>query len=190
MMLRTLAAEQAVISACTSAVRRAVDHPELTKPRVVVMVLIILRTRLRPLPEGRLHPRDALGFGVTVTAGGLLYLSLLVNPLSGFITAVSMISYLFLYTPLKLKTPLCIFVGAIPGALPPVTGWAAAARWPLASLLDQCAGHLHALLESVLHRQQVPPVDADLLTDVRAARWGADRTPPAGGDVLLAQGVH
>jgi uncharacterized membrane protein YccC len=61
----------------------------------------------------------------------------------------------------------------VPAALP------AAARRPLASLLDQCAGHLHALLEGVLHRQQVPPVDADLHADVRA--WGADRTQLAGG---------
>ena len=72
----------------------------------------------------------------------------------------------------------------VPAALP------AEARRPLASLLDQCAGHLHALLEGVLHRQQVPPVDADCVADVRAARWDADRTALAGGDVLLAQGVH
>src|SRR4030095_1415883 len=72
----------------------------------------------------------------------------------------------------------------VPAALP------AAARRPLASLLDQCAGHLHALLEGVLHRQPVSPVDADVLADARAARWGADRPTRAGGEVLLAQGVH
>jgi hypothetical protein len=72
----------------------------------------------------------------------------------------------------------------VPAALP------AAARRPLASLLDRCAGHLHALLEGVLHRTQVPPVDADVLGDVRSARWEVDRTPPVGGDVLLAHGVH
>ncbi len=66
----------------------------------------------------------------------------------------------------------------------------AEARRPLASLLDRCAGHLHALLEGVLHRKPVPPVDADLLADVRSARWDADRRPPAGGDVLLAHDIH
>ena len=72
----------------------------------------------------------------------------------------------------------------VPAALP------AAARWPLGSLLDQCAGHLHALLEGVLHRQQVPPVDADGRGDVRAARWDADRPPRAEGEVLLTHGIH
>ena len=57
----------------------------------------------------------------------------------------------------------------------------AAARRRLASLLDQCAGHLHALLEGVLYRKQVPPVDADVLGDVRSTRWDAARTPLAGG---------
>ena len=72
----------------------------------------------------------------------------------------------------------------VPAALP------AEARRPLASVLDRCAGHLHALLEGVLKREQVPPVDADWLADVRSARWDADRRPPARGDVLLDHGIH
>lgn len=84
------------------------------------------RTRLRPLPAGRLTPTAALAFGVTITAGGLLLLTLAVGVLSGLITAISAGSYLFLYTPLKQRSPLCTVVGAIPGALPPVIGWAAA----------------------------------------------------------------
>ncbi len=72
----------------------------------------------------------------------------------------------------------------IPATLP------AEARRLLASLLDQCGGQLHALLEAALHRRQVPPVDTDLLRDVRSARWSADQTPPAGRDVLLAHGIH
>lgn len=84
------------------------------------------RTRLRPLPDGRLRPAEALTFGVTITATGLLYLTLAVNALAGLVTAVVVGSYVFVYTPLKRKTPLCSVVGAIPGALPPVTGWAAA----------------------------------------------------------------
>ncbi|MFQ5665701.1 MAG: heme o synthase [Candidatus Binatia bacterium] len=84
------------------------------------------RTCLRPLPDGRLVPIDALVFGVAITAAGLLYLTLAVNALSGAVTAFITVSYLFLYTPLKRRTPLCSIVGAIPGALPPVTGWVAA----------------------------------------------------------------
>jgi len=84
------------------------------------------RTRLRPLPDGRLQPREALIFGAAITAGGVLYLTLGVNLLSGLVTATSVGSYLCLYTPLKRKSPLSTLVGAIPGALPPVIGWAAA----------------------------------------------------------------
>ena len=84
------------------------------------------RTRLRPLPDGRLLPIEALVFGAAVTVAGVLYLGLAVGRLCGIVTAVTVGLYLFAYTPLKLKTPLCVVVGAIPGALPPVTGWAAA----------------------------------------------------------------
>ncbi|MFQ5802620.1 MAG: heme o synthase [Candidatus Methylomirabilales bacterium] len=84
------------------------------------------RTRLRPLPAGRLQPTQALGFGVAITGGGLLYLAVAVNVLSTAVTAFSVASYLFVYTPLKRKTSLCSVVGAVPGALPPVVGWAAA----------------------------------------------------------------
>jgi len=84
------------------------------------------RTRLRPLPDGRLQPLEALTFGVSITAAGLMYLTLAVNAKAGLVTAVVVGSYVFVYTPLKRKTPLCTVVGAIPGALPPVTGWVAA----------------------------------------------------------------
>ncbi|MFI5397659.1 MAG: heme o synthase [Candidatus Binatia bacterium] len=84
------------------------------------------RTRLRPLPDGRLQPAEALIFGSAITLAGILYLTVAVNLLSGVVTAATSVSYLFLYTPLKRKTPLCSVVGAVPGALPPVTGWVAA----------------------------------------------------------------
>lgn len=153
--------------------RRAMDFFELTKPRVVTMVLITTfvgfylgisrapdyfcllhtligtalagggtlalnqylereadakmeRTKMRPLPDGRLQPGEALTFGVFITISGLLYLALAVNPLSSVVTGAIVASYLFAYTPLKMKTSLCSVVGAIPGALPPVIGWAAA----------------------------------------------------------------
>jgi len=84
------------------------------------------RTRLRPLPDGRLAPLEALLFGASITAVGLVYLAALVNLESAAVTAATFALYLFAYTPLKLRTPLCTLVGAIPGALPPVTGWVAA----------------------------------------------------------------
>jgi protoheme IX farnesyltransferase len=87
---------------------------------------VMQRTRHRPLPDGRLQPREAAWFGTCITLLGLIYLALAVNPMSAAVTAVITLSYLFLYTPLKLRSPLCMLVGAVPGALPPVIGWVAA----------------------------------------------------------------
>ncbi len=84
------------------------------------------RTRKRPLPAGKLQPVQALGFGAVITAAGLVYLALVVNVLSCAVTALITATYLFLYTPLKHRTTLSTVFGAVPGALPPVTGWAAA----------------------------------------------------------------
>ncbi|MBI4589958.1 MAG: protoheme IX farnesyltransferase [Candidatus Rokubacteria bacterium] len=84
------------------------------------------RTRLRPLPDGRIQPIEALAFGAAITATGVLYLTTVVGLLCGLVTAVTVGLYLFAYTPLKLRSPLCVVVGAVPGALPPVTGWVAA----------------------------------------------------------------
>jgi len=86
----------------------------------------MVRTRRRPLPDGRLQPREALWFGLLLTLGGLAYLWLSVNFLSAAVTALITVSYLFCYTPLKLRSCLCVLVGAVPGALPPVIGWVAA----------------------------------------------------------------
>ncbi len=69
---------------------------------------------------------EALVFGILLTVGGLLYLSFVVNILSGLAISAIVITYLFVYTPLKQKSSLCTVAGAIPGALPPVVGWVAA----------------------------------------------------------------
>ncbi len=87
---------------------------------------LMQRTRHRPLPDGRMHPSEALLFGLLLTAGGLVVLTVEVNGAATLVTAFIAASYLLLYTPLKQKTPLCGTVGAVPGALPPVIGWAAA----------------------------------------------------------------
>jgi heme o synthase len=84
------------------------------------------RTRARPLPAGRLHALEALLFGVALTLLGTTYLAVVVGPLVALVTMVTTMLYLFAYTPLKSRTPLSTLVGAVPGALPPVAGWAAA----------------------------------------------------------------
>ena len=84
------------------------------------------RTQERPLPGGRMNPLTALLVGSVLTCSGMLYLTFIVNMLSGFVISLIVVSYLFLYTPLKRKTSLCTLIGAVPGALPPVVGWVAA----------------------------------------------------------------
>ena len=84
------------------------------------------RTAGRPLPSGRLQPVTVMLFGGICALAGTLYLALLVNPLTSVLGAVSLVSYLFIYTPLKRLTWVNTAVGAVPGALPPLMGWAAA----------------------------------------------------------------
>ena len=87
---------------------------------------LMRRTRLRPLPDARMHPDDAMWFGVALSAVGFAQLTLFVNPLSTVIAALTLLSYVLLYTPLKTRTSLSTIVGAIPGALPALLGWTAA----------------------------------------------------------------
>jgi protoheme IX farnesyltransferase len=87
---------------------------------------LMRRTKLRPLPAGRLSPGAALVFGVAVSLIAEAYLAWFLNPLTAFWGLVALASYLFLYTPLKTRTHWCTFIGAFPGALPPLLGWAAA----------------------------------------------------------------
>jgi protoheme IX farnesyltransferase len=87
---------------------------------------IMRRTAGRPLPSGRLQPKQVLAIGCATAVAGLAYLSLAVNPLTAGIGAASLLSYVFIYTPLKRVTWLNTVVGAVPGGLPPLMGWAAA----------------------------------------------------------------
>ena len=84
------------------------------------------RTASRPLPSGVLQPREALIFGLTLCLGGALYLYLTVGGLPAALGSAACISYLLAYTPLKKRTVWATFVGAFPGAVPPVIGWVAA----------------------------------------------------------------
>jgi len=102
---------------------------------------LMRRTENRPLPSGRLAPFEALWFGIALTIGAELYLALSVNLLTAVLGLTVISGYLFLYTPLKTRTSLSTAVGAFPGAMPPLIGWAAArgeidvAAWVLFAIL-------------------------------------------------------
>ncbi len=87
---------------------------------------LMARTRNRPLPDLRLSPGVALGFGLTLTVVGLVELWAFVNTRAALVAMLTTVTYILLYTPLKLRTSLSTIAGAIPGALPAVIGWAAA----------------------------------------------------------------
>jgi len=84
------------------------------------------RTRSRPIPAGRIRPGEARWFGALLTLSGLILLGTRCGWLAALVAFSTWASYLFLYTPLKRRTHLSTLVGAVPGALPPVIGWAAA----------------------------------------------------------------
>ncbi len=84
------------------------------------------RTESRPIPAGQMQPDHVLVLGAVISAVGLIYLALKVNLLTSVLGAATLISYLFIYTPLKRITPFNTIVGAVPGALPPLMGWTAA----------------------------------------------------------------
>jgi protoheme IX farnesyltransferase len=84
------------------------------------------RTRNRPIPSGRLGVAEATAVGLVLCAAGLAWLAVGTNVLTASLSAATIAIYLFAYTPLKTVSSLCTIVGAIPGALPPVMGWAAA----------------------------------------------------------------
>ena len=82
------------------------------------------RTDQRPLPAGRVQPAEALFLGTVLALFGLSYLAILTNWIAVSLSALTLVSYLAIYTPLKRKTPFATIVGGIPGALPPLIGWA------------------------------------------------------------------
>jgi protoheme IX farnesyltransferase len=84
------------------------------------------RTARRPIAAGRMEPSHALRFGTLLSLVGVVYLAINSGHLASSLTVVTLLSYLLIYTPLKRITPLCTAVGAVPGALPPLIGWAAA----------------------------------------------------------------
>jgi protoheme IX farnesyltransferase len=86
---------------------------------------LMRRTRLRPLPAGRVAPADARIFGLALSAAGLALLAARANWLSAALALATLLTYLAIYTPMKRRTPLSTVVGALPGALPALIGWTA-----------------------------------------------------------------
>jgi protoheme IX farnesyltransferase len=99
------------------------------------------RTARRPAAAGRVKPISVLVFGVALAAVGSIYLAIAVNLFASVLATLTLLTYLFVYTPLKRKTPMCVLVGAFPGAMPPLIGWAAAS-----GRLTVEAGILYAML--------------------------------------------
>jgi heme o synthase len=83
------------------------------------------RTKSRPLPSARINQYEALLLSIVLNVTGFLLLYFFVNPLSGYLAILSVLLYGFAYTPLKKITPIAVFVGAFPGAMPPLIGYAA-----------------------------------------------------------------
>src|SRR5260370_3284880 len=99
------------------------------------------RRARRPAAAGRLKPAAVLAFGIALAAAGTVYLAAVVNLVASLLGALTLLTYLFLYTPLKRKTSLCVLVGALPGAMPPLIGWAGAS-----GRLNIEAGILYAIV--------------------------------------------
>ena len=107
----------ALVAAGTNALNQYVEREHDAKMR---------RTRLRPLPDGRISPRAALLFSSAISIIGTVYLGLAVNWLTAALGAFTLTSYIFVYTPLKRVSTICTLIGALPGAIPPLMGWTAA----------------------------------------------------------------
>ncbi|MBZ0112852.1 MAG: heme o synthase [Thermoanaerobaculia bacterium] len=122
----------ALVSAGASALNQVVERDLDAQMR---------RTAQRPIPGGRLHPDLALLISVVLAIVGIVELTLAVNPLAALLAGGTLAGYVFVYTPLKRVSSLATIVGAVPGAIPPMIGWAAvrgeidAGAWALFALL-------------------------------------------------------
>lgn len=105
-----------LVSSGTAALNEVIEHNVDGRMR---------RTALRPIPAGRMSLTHAMIVGLLMSIGGSLYLAIFTNPLTGLLTFLTSVLYLAAYTPLKRISPICTFVGAIPGAMPGVLGWTA-----------------------------------------------------------------
>lgn len=137
------------------------------------------RTRTRPIPAGRMLPRDALLLGGLLSVAGIVYLTLTCNLLSAFLAAATIAIYILAYTPLKRLSTVNTLVGAVPGALPPLIGWAAARgsletpAWSLFAILF-CWQMPHFFAIAWMYREDYARAGFRMLSgrDVDGARSG------------------
>ena len=130
------------------------------------------RTRNRPLPSGRLAPRQALVFGVSLSLLAIPVLALGVNALTALLAVLSNVIYVLAYTPLKQRSHLALEVGALPGAMPPLLGWTAAmnridgaALVLLAILFFWQLPHFHAI--ALFRREEYARAGLQVLPNVK-----------------------
>lgn len=116
LLLMHALAGTALVAAGTNALNQYVEREHDAKMH---------RTRMRPLPAGRITPRAALVFSSAIAILGTVYLGLAVNWLTAALGAFTLTSYIFVYTPLKRVSTICTIIGAVPGAVPPLMGWTA-----------------------------------------------------------------
>jgi protoheme IX farnesyltransferase len=133
---------------------------------------LMTRTKMRPIPAGTITPRQALTFGVAISVLGVLELLIFVNVLAAALGLLTSLGYLFAYTPLKRKGPICTTIGAFPGAMPPLIGYAAATghltvqAWVLFAILFLWQfPHFHAI--AWLYRQEYERAGIKMLAVVR-----------------------
>jgi protoheme IX farnesyltransferase len=134
------------------------------------------RTRKRPIPAGNVLPRQALLFGLALSVIGVVELWVFTNSLAAFIGLLTSIGYLFAYTPLKRLSPICTTIGALPGAMPPLIGFAAARghlnieAWVLFSILFLWQfPHFHAI--AWIYREEYKRAGIKMLAAVRPHGW-------------------
>lgn len=117
LLLLNMMAGTFLVASGTAVLNEVIEHSHDANMR---------RTASRPIPAGRVRPGEGLILGLALSAAGGIYLDLATNRLACFIALLTLAMYLVIYTPLKRKTPLCTLVGSVPGAMPPLIGWAAA----------------------------------------------------------------
>jgi heme o synthase len=175
------------------------------------------RTSRRPVAAGRLSPVSALWFGMSLAVVGVVYLLLFASVLAASLAVITLASYLFIYTPLKRKTPLCTVAGAFAGAMPPLIGWAAARgsiasaeAWALyAMLFFWQFPHFMAIAwmyredytragyfvlparrrNAFLTWMSAPPTIALLLASLAAIKLVGGRISPLSASVILGSGL-
>lgn len=156
--------------------------------------LLMQRTRLRPLPDGRLSAGEARVFSIALSALGLAQLAFGVNLLAAAVALVTLIIYIAVYTPMKLRSPVATLIGAVPGALPPLIGWASARgtlsfdAWTLFAIVF-CWQIPHFYAIAWLHREDYQRAGFRLLPVIEPTGRRAGRQAAFFGALLPALAI-